>query len=108
MNDTQGIDEILYALQGLALARSLPIPKSLTGLQVFAPFLDDVRQDKALFLLGLVPQPNDEGKDPCVASIGGGLAWDGGDPITIGDSTVEGALARAILEYARRCWQFTW
>lgn len=100
--------EVLYALQGLSLARSLPVPEVLAGLKMFAPFLDDIRQDKALFLLNLVPQPNEEGKPPYLASVGGGLLRDGGGPIVIGDDVMEMALARAILEYARRCWHFEW
>jgi hypothetical protein len=75
---------------------------------VFASLLDDIRQDKALFLLNFSPQPNAEGKAPYAASVSGGLLWDGGAPIVIEGNVMESALSRAILEYARRCWHFEW
>ncbi len=108
MNDERVPNELLYAVQGLSLARNLPVPKALVGLEVFVPFLGDIRQDKALFLLKFIPQPNAESKAPYVASVGGGQLWDGGAPIVVGDDMMERALARAILEYARRCWHFEW
>jgi hypothetical protein len=108
MSNEKDPDELLYALQGLSLARNLLIPEALGGLEMFGPLLGDVRQDKALFLLNFIPQPNAEGKAPYVASVSGGLLWDKGAPVVIGDETVEGAVARVILEYARRCWHFEW
>ena len=108
MVDAHDAADLLYALQGLSLARNLPIPKALVGLTVFTPFIDEIRQDRALFLLSLIPQPNDGNKDPYVASVGGGILWDGGDIIAAGDDIMEKATARAILEYARRCWHFDW
>ena len=62
MSDMRDMDELLYALQGLSLARNLPIPEALGGLEVFASLLDDIRQDKALFLLNFSPQPNADGQ----------------------------------------------
>jgi hypothetical protein len=108
MNDVRDPGEMLYALQGLSLARNLPIPEVWGGLEMFVSLLDDIRQDRALFLLKLIPQPNAETNAPYVASVAGGLLWDGGAPIVVGDDMMERALARAILEYARRCWHFEW
>src|SRR5262245_3658093 len=100
MNNARSLGDLLYALQGLSLARNLPIPEVLAGLEVFAPLLDCVRQEKALFLLNFNPRPNDDNKPDYVASISGGLRWDGGAPIVNGDDVMESAVARTILEYA--------
>jgi len=108
MNNARDSDNLLCALQGLSFSRNLPIPEVLAGLEVFAPLLDEVRQEKALFLLNFIPQPNDENKPAYVASISGGLRWDGGAPIVNGDDVMARALARTILEYAFRCWDFGW
>ena len=100
--------DLLYALQGLALARNFPIPEALVGLEMFAPVLDDIRQDKALFLLNFVPQPNEKSKPRHAVSVSGGLLWDGGTPILAENDVMERALALAVLQYARRCWRFEW
>ena len=108
MNEAQTSDDLLYALQGVSLARNLPIPDVLAGLEVFTPLLDEIKQDKALFLLKFIPQPNDENKPTHVASVSGGVLLDRGATIVTGDDIMERALARTILEYARRCWDSEW
>jgi hypothetical protein len=74
---------------------------------VFAPLLDDLREDKALFVLHFVSPSDEAGEGPYVVSIGGGRL--GQAPgITARDSSVSTAIARAVLEYAGRCWNFDW
>jgi hypothetical protein len=108
MTDAPDTRALLYTLQGLSLARNIPIPVALTGLATFEPILEEIRRAGGLFLLNFIPQPNPKNKPSYRVSISGGEHWDGGATVVAEDAMMERAIARAVLEYARRCWDFVW
>lgn len=107
MSETRSATDLLYAMQGLALARSLPIPADLAGLKVFLPFLEDLREDNALFVLHFVSQADPQGELPYVASISRGR-MERAPEVAVRANSMGIAIAQAILEYAHHCWNFEW
>jgi hypothetical protein len=100
-------DAHLYAMQGLALARGLPVPSDLRGLDVFLPYLEELQNEGLVFVLQLGSSPDNGEAERYVASIDAGLL--GGERhIEIIDASMSAAVAGAILEYARRYWHFDW
>jgi hypothetical protein len=107
MTEPGSANDLLYALQGLALHRNLPIPADLGSLHGLLSFLDELREDKALVLLTFPPWSPGGDKAPYAVTIGSGLL-SGGSGIKVEDESLPVAVAQAVLDYARRCWGFDW
>lgn len=99
--------DLLYALQGLGLARGVPPPDNLDCLAPLLPYLEELLADRSLVLLEFMPADPSSPSSAFVASISRGLL--GGEAhITCGGHTPVIATARALIDYARRCWGFRW
>lgn len=89
----------------VALTRNLNIPpRNLSGLDVFVPFLEAMREEGAVINLRIYGEQSDNEREPYRVLIS--RLPVGNESLSVVASSIEEALSYIIVEYARRCWHF--
>ncbi|GAC1666912.1 MAG: hypothetical protein PVS3B3_37860 [Ktedonobacteraceae bacterium] len=91
-------------LSEIAEQMRIAIPEQWSGLDVFVPFLEQIRQDGALAIFkidGERVRPDDTGSYTAAAGF-----LDGDHTFHIDASSIEDALANVIIRYAHDAWRY--